>query len=545
MPEAPILPVALERNAAADAPYLVFHAGEVQRRLDAREAWVEARRWAAAMLAAGARRGDRVPILLPTSKDFVGAFLGAQLAGAVPVPLPTPLTFGRLDRTIERLDRIVTDADARLLVSTGRYARAAGAHAGLTARLRGMLDPEALGTPRAPTRWPGVDADDLALLQYTSGTSGDPKGVEITHRALAANTLAIAEALAIEPHDVGLSWLPVFHDMGLIGAICTPVTRPFEVHSLAPEAFIMRPRRWLHTLGEVGATISPAPNFAYALCTSRIDRPDELRLDGWRAALNGAETVYAATLDGFSDRFARAGFRRDAFTPVYGLAESTLVVTAPPPGRGPRETRFDVTALERGRAVEVDHGGRALVSVGVPAAGAEVRIAGAGGPVDAGVVGEIQTRGPSVMRGYFRRADASAASLDDGWLRTGDLGFVHGGELYVKGRAKDLIVQSGRNVYPDDVEQIALLDPAVRGAAAAFAVSDERRGTDALVVVVEVTERDPDTRARVAKAIRGRVLDALSVGVDEVALWPLGAIPRTTSGKVRRSACRDAWSRAS
>lgn len=540
-PAAPPLPSALERRAREGAPYLVFHGAGGRERFDARACLAAAHRFGAALLAAGARPGDRVPILLPTSPDFVGAFFGAQLAGLVPVPLPTPLTFGRLDAFMERLERIVLDADARVIVTTGRYATAAAARPALAGALHATVDPATTHAAPTPRRWPSLDEGSPALLQYTSGTSGRPKGAAIAHGALAANTVAIAEALAITDRDVGLSWLPVFHDMGLIGGLCTAVTRAFEVHVLTPEAFVMRPERWLRTLTEVGATVSPAPNFAYELCARRITRDEGIALDGWRAALSGAEMVHAATLDRFTARFAGAGFARDAFTPVYGLAESTLAVAAPPPGRAPVVRTFDPGALERGvaRAAAGD-AGRRLVSVGQPVLGAELRIASGGRALGEGAVGEIQTRGPSLMTDYFRQPEASEAAFDDGWLRTGDLGFVLDGELFVSGRAKDVMVLGGRNVHPDDLEQVALEEPLVRGAAAAFSVADEDRGTERVILVVEVVERDPSARAALAKRLRGAILASLSVGVDEVALWPLGAIPRTTSGKVRRAACRDA-----
>jgi len=528
----------LEVNARDDAPYLVFHGSGGRERWGARAALEAAWCWGGALRRAGVRPGDRVPILLPTSPDFVGAFFGAQLAGATPVPLPTPLGFGRLDRTMERLERIVTDADADVLVTSGRYAGAAAQSEALRARVRRTIEPAQVSSTPSITIWPSVDPEALALLQYTSGTSGVPKGVGISHRALVANTASIAHALALEPADVGVSWLPIFHDMGLVGGLLTPVTSPFEVHVLPPEAFLVRPRRWLQLLTDVGATVSPAPNFAYELCTRRVEGLEALGLEGWRAALNGAEMVHASTLDRFTARFGRVGFRADAFTPVYGLAESTLAVCAPTLGREPTRARFDTAALERGEAV-ASSAGRSFVSVGQPVAGAEVRIADGARALEDGRVGEIQTRGPSVMRGYFRQPEATAASFVDGWLRTGDLGFSFRGDLFVKGRAKDVVVQGGRNVYPEDVEQAALEGPEPCGAAAAFGVEDAAAGTERLVLVVEV--RGGGERDALARRIRGRVLDALGVGVDEIALWPLGRVPRTTSGKVRRAACRRAW----
>lgn len=538
----PILPAALEAGAALDAPYLTFHQGSRREEVRARAALAGARRCASALIREGVKPGDRVPILLPTSPGFVHAFLGAQLAGAVPVPLPTPLTFGRLDRYLARLEHVIEDADASVLITAGRYERAAAENPAIQGRIRASIDPASLTETPTSVRWPSLDAEMLALLQYTSGTSGRPKGVAITHRALAANTAAIVESLRITDADVGVSWLPVFHDMGLIGGICSPLARPFPVHVLAPEAFIMRPKRWLTTLSELGATVSPAPNFAYELCVARVEDVDGLRLDGWRAALDGAEAVHASTLRRFGERFGPAGFSADAMTPVYGLAESTLAVSATPPEEAPSITRFVVSELEGGRAVKAARGsGRPLVSVGRPVGGAEIRIAKRGRVVGLGEIGEIQVRGPSLMQGYFRRREDTEAAFDGSWLRTGDLGFVHGGRLFVAGRSKDLVVKCGRNVYPDDVEQVAVQTDGVRGGAAAFGVVDDERGTESLVLVIEVRERDPVGREEIAKRVRGGVLATLSVSIDELVLWPLGAIPRTTSGKIRRRACRAKW----
>lgn len=505
---------ALEAAARADAPYLTFHAGGAPRPVDARAALALARRFAAALRAHGVRRGDRVAIALPGTPDFVQGLLGAMLAGAVPVPLATPLTFGSVDRFTDRVAAVVAHAGVR--------------HALVTERLRDGLrdrgdvtldvcwtpaDLRALRADTAPA--PSLGPGDLALLQYTSGTTDRPKGVAISHGALAANAHAIATGLRLGPSDVGVSWLPPHHDMGLVGALLTTVFHPYPVHVLRTEAFLMRPGAWPALVAEVGATVSAAPNFGYELCAKKA-RLDDADLGAWRAALSGAEPVRPATVRRFEERFAAHGFRGTATTPVYGLAEATLAVTF-----------SDPDAPLRARDVD----GRSIVSVGRPVAGTEVRVRGGRAS------GEIEVRGPSLMQGYFRDDRASADALVDGWLRTGDLGALVDGELFVTGRSRDLVIKAGRNIHPEDVEAVVAELPCASGGVAAFARDNATTGSDDLVVRVETRLRDEAARAAAAAAIRGEVLAALDVKIDDVAFVPVGSLPRTTSGKIRRSAC--------
>jgi acyl-CoA synthetase (AMP-forming)/AMP-acid ligase II len=328
--------------------------------------------------------------------------------------------------------------------------------------------------------------------------------------------------------------------MGLIGVLLTAVCHPYPLHVMPPEAFAMRPHRWLSLLSEVGGTVSAAPNFAYELCAARPDDVGRLRLDGWRAALNGSEPVQRRTAERFAARFVPQGFRPDVALPVYGLAESTLAVTFGRAG-GVRSLPLDPDALARhGRAViTVGESARDAVSVGAPVAGASVAVVDREGAVlRDGAVGEVRVAGPSLMDGYFRNEAASAAALESGWLRTGDLGFVHEGELYVVGRARDVIIKGGRNYHAPDLERVAATGAGVRAeGVAAFGRASEATGTDDVVLVVETLERDPAARERIAREVRGEVLATLGVRVDEVRLCRIGAVPRTTSGKIRRAAC--------
>ena len=507
---------ALEAAAAADAPYATFHMGSAPVALDARGALLGARRWCAALQASGAKRGDRVAILLPTGPAFVMALLGTMLAGAIAVPLAAPLTFGKLDRFLESTSRILETADARVLATSPRV-RDSGVRLPVPTLLtESALD--GLGPTRAPSA--SLDSGDAALLQFTSGTTGDPKGSVISHRALMSNAAAIAQGLELRPDDVGVSWLPLFHDMGLIGVLLTAIAHPYAIHLMSPESFVMRPTRWLETLARVGGTVSCAPNFGFELAASRADRYEGAGLERVRVLLNGAEAVQPATVARFVDRFRARGLRPDVVLPVYGMAENTLAVTFPP-----LDARWSVA--------------EGAVSVGSPVAGTTIAINDADGrPKAERSIGEICISGASLMDGYFRNESATAEVLRGGWLRTGDLGLVDDGRLVVTGRAKDIIIQAGRNVFATDVERIAR-EACGPGAAtvAAFARKNEDRGTDDLVVLIETLECDAGRRASMARSVRGEVLAAMGARVDGVQFCAVGATPRTTSGKIQRGEC--------
>lgn len=534
---------ALESAASqGDAPWLTLHAGRQRHTLSHRQALDGAWRVSAALRKRGLERGGRVAVLLPTSPAFVQALLGTMMAGGVPVPLASPMTFGGVERYLKNLTVILKDAGADFLVTYPRIQEAAAADDELKAFLRHVLtDADFDGAPPTDPRSPSISGSDLAFLQYTSGTTGRPKGVMIPHRAAVANTYGISRGLDQRPNDVGVSWLPLFHDMGLIGALLLSICHPFPLHVMPPERFIVRPGGWLKLIAEVGGTLSPAPNFAYDLCTTRAAEIDDLDLSSWRVALNGSEPVHLPTIGRFNERFGPKGFRSEALMPVYGMAEATLAVTFSPAGRGPSSKAVCRKTLEEQGCVVPSPADRArhAVSVGHPLAGTSVMIADDSGRVlPEGAVGEVRVQGPSLMVGYFRNDDASAQALSDGWLRTGDLGFVLDGELYITGRAKEMVIKSGRNLYPYDIERVVGEVPGVRlGGVAAFGRANDSTGTDDLIVVAETNRTETTEREALTKAIRGEVLAVLGVGIDDVQLWPVGAVPRTSSGKIRRKEC--------
>ena len=541
-PPYPTLTAALEAGARDGAPFVTFHTGREAVERDQRATLAGAHRWARALSANGVRRGNRVLLLMTTGPDFVEAMLGTQQLGAIPVPLASPMTFGGMERYLRNLQAIADDAGARTLVTTPRVrdtlARDGSLHASIATVLT-AAELDGFGTDTHVFR--DASSTDIALIQYTSGTTGRPKGVVISHRALVSNAYAIAHGLHLTHRDVGVSWLPLFHDMGLIGVLLTALCHPYPLHLLSPEGFVMRPQSWLRLLARVRGTLSAAPNFGYELCATRADLDEVLELGAWRLALNGSEPVHPTTARRFAERFESYGFSPSAMLPVYGMAEATLAVAFASPGEGVSVLATNRERLER-EGVAVDArgaGGYAAVSVGGPVAGMSVRIVDEGGAESSErVVGTVQIAGPSVMDGYFGNETATREALRDGWLHTEDRGFVAGGKLYIVGRAKEMIIKGGRNIYPYDVERIAAEVSGVRrGGVAAFGVTNEASGTEDLCVVAETLERSDEARAAMEKEIRGELLAVLGVRVDTVRWCAPGALPRTTSGKIRRRAC--------
>jgi fatty-acyl-CoA synthase len=494
----------------------------------------------------GIRHGDTVALMLPTGFDFLRAFQGILIAGAVPVPIYPPVRLDRLEEYARRQGAILANAEVRALITVERARGIASLLRSAVPSLTRVTTADDLASLGASWGAPEGGGEDAAFIQYTSGSTGAPKGVLLTHDNLLANIRAITAGLRASPADVGVSWLPLYHDMGLIGSwlFCMQAGIPLDL--LSPLAFLSRPERWLWTIHRRRGTLSPAPNFAYELCLRRI--PDKaiegLDLSSWRCALNGAEPVSADTLERFARRFAPYGFRREAMMPVYGLAENSVGLAMPPPGRGPRLTRIAREPFERERravAAAEEKGALVFASVGQPLPEHEVRIADDdGAPLPDGHVGRLAFRGPSMMRGYYRQPEATAAvTLEGGWLDSGDLGFRLDGELYIAGRRKDIIIKAGRNFVPQEIEEVvASVDGVRKGCVVALGVTNPTLGTESLVVVAETRVRDPEARDRLAAAVTERVSMALGVPPDQVALVPPGAVPKTSSGKIRRAETR-------
>ncbi len=523
----------------------------VLRLLDRRErateyTWAQvaerARGVAGQLVELGIQPGERVILVFPSVIGFFDAFFGCILAGAVPTPVYPPVRLGRMEGYHQKTARMIELAEARLVLADSTVKRVLGRTA---ERARPELGVRTLDQlPPASPVVLEVGPDDLAMVQFSSGTTVDPKPVALTHAAVMAQTRILRWELT---HDVdeatyvqaGCSWLPLYHDMGLIGCVFPALCHPGDLTLIGPEVFVTKPAVWLRALSTYGGTISPAPNFAFALCVQRIkdEELDGVDLSRWRVALNGAEPVAPEVLRAFTTRFARWGFPETGLTPVYGLSEASLAVQFSPLDKPFRTVRFDRDELGAGRAVQADDGVE-LVSVGPPIHEFSVRIEKSGQAVADGVIGTVMAKGPSLMREYLGRPDSTAQALRGGWLDTGDLGFLHDGELFLTGREKDLLILRGRNHAPHPVEQSVDAVPGVRtGCAAAATFRPDGEDGERLVLFVEHlkgAEVDPKACIMAAR-------EATGLSCDLVVVLEPGTLPRTSSGKIRRAEALRLW----
>ena len=507
----------------------------------------EAAAVAAGLIAHDVVPGEAVAIMLPTSRAYFVTFAGVVLVGAVPVPVYPPARPSQLPDHLRRTAGILSNARATMLVTVPEAVTLGHLLRSNVESLRHVVVPESLtraGEGATPPL-PRPRAEDLALLQYTSGSTGQPKGVALTHRNLLANIRVMGQAAGATGSDTFVSWLPLYHDMGLIGAWlgCMYFGVPLVV--MSPQAFLIRPSRWLWAIHANRATMSAGPNFAYELCLSKIrdDAIEGLDLSSWRLAYNGAEPVSADTIERFGDRFAPYGFRREAITPVYGLAESSVGLAFPPLGRGPviDRIRRDVFARS-GQAEPARPGERDLrfVACGRPLPGHEIRIVdAAGNELGDRREGRIEFRGPSATAGYFNNPAATRALFHDDWLDTGDLGYTVEADVYVTGRIKDMIIRAGRNLHPAELEEaVGDIKGVRKGCVAVFASPDPSGGPERLVVVAETRVLRDDARAALRSEIAATTVDLLGVAPDDVVLAPPRTVLKTSSGKIRRSASR-------
>jgi 1-acyl-sn-glycerol-3-phosphate acyltransferase len=519
---------------------------EIHDTLTYAQLWEAAGEVAQGLVARGLKRGDTVALMLPTSSAFFQAFLGAMRIGAVPVPMYPPLRWSEIEEHVRGRAAVLANAQARMLITVpqglfiGRILKAQLPH------LAAVLSVDYLRR-KAQASDISLRGSETAMLQYTSGSTGDPKGVVLSHDNLLANIRIMGHAAAVKSTDRFLSWLPLYHDMGLIGAWLATMYYAVPLVSMSPTDFLARPARWLRAIHRYGATISDGPNFAYEIVASKVRNEDLAGLDlsAWRLAFNGAEPVRAATLERFAARFARYGFDRRALTPVYGLAESTLGLAFPPLARGPRVERIDAGVLSReGTAVPIGQdvpGGVEVVSCGRPLAGHEIRVVDeAGREVPAHSEGRLEFRGPSATSGYFRNPRTTAALFHGDWLDTGDIGYIADGEVFLTSRAKDLIKRGGHNLHPYDLEAAIGDIPGIRkGCVAVFGTTDQTTGTERVVIVAETNQTDAASQAALHRHIGDLAAIHLGGPADEVLLVPARTILKTSSGKIRRAACRE------
>jgi fatty-acyl-CoA synthase len=476
------------------------------------------------------RKGDRVVLMLPDPREFIAAFLAAVAEGVVPVPLSPLINVRQALYFREATRRVIAGSGARAVVTTAWLKLA------LLDLGTGILTFEQLASeaPTGPLAQVPLDPEDPCFIQYTSGSTGDPKGVVVTHRNLDANARGIIAAIALNGGDIGVCWLPLFHDMGLIGNVLTPLFAGNSMVYVPTLKFIRRPLLWLETLERYRGTVSFAPNFAYGLVASHQLRSGDRDYDlsQVRVLGCGAEPIHPAVIGRFLEVFRPMGLRETVFTPCYRMAEATLAVTFEGRGRGLNVLRIDRKTYEaKGLAQPAagEEGTLALVSCGRPLPGFALKITGPGGEsLPDGAVGEIWISGSSVSPGYFQNLSATQEAFSDGWLRSGDLGFLLDGNLYVSGRKKDVIIVRGRNLYPQDIEWIAESVGGVRkGNVVAFAGALEE-----VIVVAEI--RPKSDAAQVAREIMRAIHETLALAVKEVVCVAGQALPKTTSGKVRR-----------
>lgn len=491
---------------------------------------------ASALVASGIGRGEHVVLVIPERREFVLTFLGALWAGIVPVPVAPPIGIDHLTTYIERSRHIVEASRARTLVTTGQIKAVSGSL--LSASLRQVVAIEELARePSRPLDLTPPSPDATAFLQFTSGSTSRPKGVLLTHRNVSVNCHCLAKSgMGMTSDDVVCSWLPFFHDFGLIGMVLAPVFTGSSAVYTPPLLFLKRPVEWLRAITRHRGTVSFAPNFGYGVCAARVDDLEGLDLASWRYAGCGAEPVRMSTLRSFSEKFETVGFRRSALTAGYGMAESTLAVSFDKSENGPRYDALDPEKLYGdGRAELADEPDAIeVVCCGAPFEGHEAKaVDEAGRTCPDRVIGEISLRGPSVMLGYYDNQAATASTIQDGWLHTGDLGYMVDGRIYITGRKKEIIIVGGANYYPTDIEHAVSQLPHVRtGNVAAFGISSKDQ--DEAVVVCAETKISRHAYPALVDQVRSCVAQAVGLNVDDVVLIEAGSLPKTSSGKLQR-----------
>lgn len=501
---------------------------------------------AAALQQHGLEKGEPVVIMLPTGTDYFFTFFGILLVGGVPVPIYPPARASQLEEHMRRHVSILENCRARILVTVAEGKRVAQLLMSLVPPLKHILTVQELQVPGAKTVFPLISAEDIAFLQYTSGSTGDPKGVILTHANLLANIRAMGSAVNANPEDVFVSWLPLYHDMGLIGAWLGSLYYAALFVVMSPLSFLAKPERWLRAIERHRGTLSASPNFGYEYVLHRLKEADlsGLDLSSWRAAFNGAEAVNPTTLERFTAHFSPYGFNKKALMPVYGLAESSVGLAFPPLQRGPLIDRIERDTFMHSQiavaAKENDPHPLRFVSSGLPLPGHQIKVVDpAGNELPERHEGKLEFRGPSSTTGYYLDAEKTRRLFDGEWLDIGDLAYIANGELYITGRIKDIIIRAGRNIYPDELEKAIGDIPGIRkGCVAVFASADPDTATERLIVLAELRSDVPDEEVRLHFRINELSADLIGTPPDEIVLAPPGTVLKTSSGKIRRSASR-------
>jgi 1-acyl-sn-glycerol-3-phosphate acyltransferase len=503
---------------------------------------------AAGLMAYGLQPGQSVAIMLPTSHDYFCCFFGALLAGGVPVPIYPPARISQIEDHLRRHAGILSNALAIVLITVPEAKPVARLLQAQVETLRAITTVAELSVAGQTPEYP-LQAGNIALLQYTSGSTANPKGVALTHANLLTNIRAMGQAAGVTSTDVFVSWLPLYHDMGLIGAWLGSLYYACPLVVMSPITFLARPERWLWAIHQHRGTLSASPNFGYELCLRKIpdDVLDGLDLSSWRMAFNGAEPVSPETIVNFTQRFARYGLRPEAIAPVYGLAECSVGLAFPPPGRGPLIDRIKREKFTRSGQADPAGGEDAdilrFVSCGRPLPGHQIKIVDAtGNEVGERVEGHLEFKGPSATSGYFRNPEQNRLLFRDGWLNSGDFAYFAAGDLYLTGRAKDIIIRAGRNIHPHELEKAVGNIPGIRkGCVAVFGSPDPVSGTERLVVLAETRDIDSGKYEELRGQINALTLDMLGMPAEDIMLVPIHSVLKTSSGKIRRAACRELY----
>lgn len=525
--------------------------GEKEEPLSYGELRKRGERVAVGLIARGLQAGQSVAIMLPTGSDYFYSFFGVILAGAVPVPIYPPARLSQIEDHLRRHASILNNSLATVLITVPEAKTIARLLKSQVMTLKSIVTPGELMSEKGELRQRLVKEKDTAFLQYTSGTTGRPKGVVLSHANLLANIRAMGKSVEASSRDVFVSWLPLYHDMGLIGAWLGSLYYGMPLVLMSPLSFLARPERWLQAIQQYGGTISGCPNFGYELCIRKIDGKsiEGLDLSSWRMAFNGAEPVSPETLVSFQKRFAPFGFKSQALAPVYGLAESSVGLAFPPTGRGPMIDRVQKEPFIRYRQAlpVVDDNERTLrfVASGRPLAGHEIRIVDTKGrEVGERVEGRLQFKGPSATSGYFRNLKATARLFQGEWLESGDMAYMAGADIYITGRSKDIIIRAGRNIYPDELEETVGNLPGIRkGCVVAFGSADPVSRTERLVLMAETRETDEGMLEKLRSEVNAVTVDLLGTPPEDLLLVPTGTVLKTSSGKIRRAASRELYER--
>lgn len=503
---------------------------------------------AAGLIARDVEPGDRIALMLPTGTDFFAAFFGVLYAGAVPVPIYPPMQLAQIEEYARRQAGILRNAGARILITVPEGLRLGSILRSLVATIDSVESVASLLKSPAMARLPSMQNPKVtALIQYTSGSTGDPKGVVLSHANLLANIRAIGQAIGASSADVMVSWLPLYHDMGLIGAWLGSLYFGAPFYVMSPVAFLARPQNWLWAIHRYRGTISAAPNFAFEMCLSKIDDAALAGLDlsPLRLVANGAEPVSIPTLHKFIERFQPYGFRPQAMAPVYGLAENAVAVALPRSGQPPTIDRISRKALSRGIAESAVDAADAMevVGCGEPIPDHAVRVVDdAGRALGERREGRLEFRGPSATSGYFQNEAKTRELFHGDWLDTGDRGYLADGQVFITGRVKDIIIRAGQHIYPHEVEgAVGDIAGVRRGAVAIFGVADLAAGTERIVVLAETDVTESSVREALRSRAREVTVDTVGIAPDDVVLVPPGTVPKTQSGKIRRAAAKELY----